>query len=529
MGGTDTTQLRAIDDYVLDGKYREAADAYCRLVAADPTRAAQVTSHVMTTAAPYLHVPAHHKLLPNGEFRNVNYDHTILGIRAGMRLMPWLSEREQYLTLAQAIWYVPQGLDVWAQLECGFPGHYAREQEKCAEEVLQSNKTLHRHFEDRAPLVEGAVDERFQRMFHAIADGDKVTAYRLFLGLAAQPELRDRVRNELLFAAIIDQQEFNSFRRVRHIGHKAIRTRSMLDIADWVGWEQAHPYFYVGVPDLGNAPIFHSLYDHASFMLGITFKGAQYRLHETNTAPLTEEEQDHLIAQIMAGDPIGVTHTITALLRQGRALTGIADMVMIAHATHCVERLRTPIAYTVPMHSFDYANVVNFWLRNFQHTHQPKAVYLSAWFVTDTIREVDWYPDDPAVAKPEYGAFRDWADGLSTSEILGELERTIEAQDPSRSVALVRSYQRRTGERDALIRMLVHCAGKFQGDAHIFRNARSIIEEYYLNSASPRRKDVLFQAWAHYLSFYKKRTLSTECYELYHQHFGGTATSARRD
>jgi alkylation response protein AidB-like acyl-CoA dehydrogenase len=29
-----------------------------------------------------------------------------------------------------------------------------------------------------------------------------------------------------------------------------------------------------------------------------------------------------------------------------------------------------------------------------------------------------------------------------------------------------------------------------------------MIEEYYLNSASPRRKDVLFQAWAHYLSFY---------------------------
>ena len=83
------------------------------------------------------------------------------------------------------------------------------------------------------------------------------------------------------------------------------------------------------------------------------------------------------------------------------------------------------------------------------------------------------------------------------------------------------SYQERTGERDPLIRTLVHCAGKFQGDAHIFRNARSIIEEYYANSASPRRKDVLFQAWAHFLSFYKKRTLSTDCYELYQHHFGG--------
>lgn len=38
------------------------------------------------------------------------------------------------------------------------------------------------------------------------------------------------------------------------------------------------------------------------------------------------------------------------------------------------------------------------------------------------------------------------------------------AQDPARSVALVRAYQQRTADRDALIRMLVHCAGKFQGD-----------------------------------------------------------------
>jgi hypothetical protein len=86
------------------------------------------------------------------------------------------------------------------------------------------------------------------------------------------------------------------------------------------------------------------------------------------------------------------------------------------------------------------------------------------------------------------------ADRLSVSAVLAELELAIAAQDPALSVALVRSYQQRTGERDALIRMLVHCAAKFQGDAHIFRNARSVIEEYYQNSASARRKDALFQA-----------------------------------
>ena len=51
----------------------------------------------------------------------------------------------------------------------------------------------------------------------------------------------------------------------------------------------------------------------------------------------------------------------------------------------------------------------------------------------------------------------------------------------------MRAYQQRSADRDALIRTLVHCAAKYQGDAHIFRNARSVIEEYYHNSASPRR------------------------------------------
>ena len=68
------------------------------------------------------------------------------------------------------------------------------------------------------------------------------------------------------------------------------------------------------------------------------------------------------------------------------------------------------------------------------------------------------------------------------------------AQDPSRAVALVREWNWRDdpaskGSREPLIRMLAHCAGKNQGDAHIFRNATSVIEEYQLNTASAARKD----------------------------------------
>ena len=192
---------------------------------------------------------------------------------------------------------------------------------------------------------------------------------------------------------------------------------------------------------------------------------------------------------------------------------------MIAHATHAATRLRTPTAWTVPTHAFDYANAVNHWLRNFRNPHQTKAVYLAAWFVTDTIHEVDAYPDDPAFAKPDPASRRGWADRQSLGGVLAELEPAIAAQNPNDALALVQSYLERTGERDKLVGLLTHCAGKFQGDAHIFRNARSTIEEYTLNTSSERRKNILFESWTHFLSFYRKRTLSRDCYELYQRYF----------
>jgi len=177
------------------------------------------------------------------------------------------------------------------------------------------------------------------------------------------------------------------------------------------------------------------------------------------------------------------------------------------------------------MHSFDYANVVNYWLRNFRNKHQVKAIYLSAWFVTDIIREIDAYPDLPGVTRPDPDGCAGWAEGIATENLLGELEVAVADQDPSRAVALVRAWNgrhdpRAEGARDDLIRMLAHCAGKYQGDAHIFRNACSVIEEYQLNTAAIARKDILFEFWAHFLSFYKKRTLDTDCYDMYHRYFG---------
>jgi hypothetical protein len=55
MAASDPALLQQMDDYILDGKHREATDAYCRLVAAHPDNAPAITTHAIATAAPYLH------------------------------------------------------------------------------------------------------------------------------------------------------------------------------------------------------------------------------------------------------------------------------------------------------------------------------------------------------------------------------------------------------------------------------------------------------------------------------------------
>ena len=101
-----------LDEQILEGKFHEATETFCQL-ARDGHTVRDLALHAMTTAAPYLHVPAHEKLLDSGEFRNVNYDHTLLGIRAGMHLSSWLPDAEKYLGIVQGMYYIPQGLDVW--------------------------------------------------------------------------------------------------------------------------------------------------------------------------------------------------------------------------------------------------------------------------------------------------------------------------------------------------------------------------------------------------------------------------------
>src|SRR4029079_7871509 len=183
--------------------YREATTTFCRLVTEEQRPLKDMIKQAIAAAAPYVQVPSHMMRLPSGEMRGVNYDHTILGWRGAIALMGELGGARGVLPNVQAMWYVPQGLNVWEQVICEFPGHYARDGEQCNRKFPGPDEGVNRfdgpawnvpkiYFQDHDPIMGGSVEDRLARMSWAIAEGDKAEAYGLFLGLAQQPEHRQR-------------------------------------------------------------------------------------------------------------------------------------------------------------------------------------------------------------------------------------------------------------------------------------------------------------------------------------------------
>ena len=75
--------------------------------------------------APYTHVP-YHERIDDGYPNFVNNDHCLLSARATIHLSNRLPAEIAMLPMAQTIWYIPTGLDIWNQKINKAPGHYTR-------------------------------------------------------------------------------------------------------------------------------------------------------------------------------------------------------------------------------------------------------------------------------------------------------------------------------------------------------------------------------------------------------------------
>ena len=102
-----------LEERILDRDQKGASDVYYELVKQRrPMR--EIIGEAVRIHAPYTHVP-YHERIDDGYVNFVNNDHCLLSARAASQLARMVPEDCAALSLAQRIWYIPTGLDIWSQ------------------------------------------------------------------------------------------------------------------------------------------------------------------------------------------------------------------------------------------------------------------------------------------------------------------------------------------------------------------------------------------------------------------------------
>jgi hypothetical protein len=359
--------------------------------------------------------------------------------------------------------------------------------------------------EEQAPIVEpGTVEERLHAHLIATMSGDVRRSYGLFLGLAADEAIRPKLRDQLLFLGLIDLQDTVVGRKARNTGHKALRARAVVDLADFIGWERAHGVYYTGVPDMAVGPLYYSLYDAACVVVAEAFPDAGKSLKQTNQAMLAPQQVEALIRLLLEGDIGTVWEQITTHLRAGISLRSLADTIQIG-AAELILRTTVPRKFTEGQHPFDYCNTANYWMRTCDNPYQPRILYLMASFVNDAAQANKLFS---SVIEQEFAGF-DLAEQRA-EVLLRDQDEAIMTFDVARSTAIANAYLRSGNDRTALLETIAVTACKFQDDPHNQKISHSTFEEYRHNSTHLR--DRLLLATVRLLAGWPKMPGERDCY-----------------
>src|SRR6201996_2103946 len=197
-----TSEVRGLydklEDRCLMRDQKGASDVYYDLVRAG-RKLNEIIAQGVRIHAPYTHVP-YHERIDDGYPNFVNNDHCLLSARATLHLTKLLPSELAMLPMAQTIWYIPSGLDIWNQKINRAPGHYTR---GFARDIVNPPAPVV-YWPDQTPLPSNApLRERLGDWLTKVQRGEVIDAYRTFLGLMADHEHRREVLAELVLAGLI--------------------------------------------------------------------------------------------------------------------------------------------------------------------------------------------------------------------------------------------------------------------------------------------------------------------------------------
>jgi hypothetical protein len=498
-----------LEERVLARDQPGASDAYYDLVRAGrPLK--EIVAEGVRIHAPYTHVP-YHERIDDGYPNFVNNDHCLLSARATINLAKMVPERLAMLPMAQTIWYIPSGLDIWNQKINRAPGHYTRMRgnlgtvEKPPEPVV--------YWPDQEPLrQDGPLNERLGNWLTLVHRGQVIDAYRTFLGLMEDVPNRKAVLAELVFAGLIDVQDRMLFNRSYTTGHKAYRARSTVEIGNAIGWDDpaAHHVLYAGALDIAVGPRWYSTYEMACNMVKMHIEGealhavpyggvseAELAVLRNNKEALNQQEAAGLIEAVLRSHEPANLHTITGLLKAGKDPRRILEVLQIAAATVVLETV-DPNAFSMPHHCYEYCNTLAWFFDNFDHPRRLRLIYLLASY----LNQVAWHQHGIGEANPVKIRPPSGAETLTAGQLLEKVDSSVCALNGPESLAWTQAYLDNVGDRGPLVQRIALAATKLGNDPHNQEIAQCMLMDYGTNRHPER--DRLLLAAAYHTAMHRK-------------------------
>ncbi|TXL82189.1 hypothetical protein FHP25_00355 [Vineibacter terrae] len=501
--GADTLYA-ALEDRILQRDQVGASRIYYDLV-----RAGRPLNELLAQAvrihAPYTHVP-YHERIDDGYVNFVNNDHCLLSARATLNLARMLPAPLAGLPMAQTIWYIPTGLDIWNQKIVKAPGHYARG----FQQPPGPPPAPVVYWPDQEPLaIDGSLGERLGHWMTLVHRGHVIEAYRVFLGLMQDPAQRRDVLAELVFAGLIDVQDRAFQNRSYTTGHKSFRARSTVELGDAIGWENARDIVYAGALDIAVGPRWYSTYEMACNAVTVYLEGqalhavpysgttARERAMLASTTPLDADEAAGLIDAVLNQPEPAYIERISALLLAGKGPRQILDVLQIG-AAQVLVRTQDDINFSIPQHCAEYCSTLGWFYDTFQHKQRLKLLYVAASFLNRNAWHQRHTGDmQPAAVRAPAGAAK-----MAAGEVLDRIDAAILALDGPQAVGWTQAYLDSGADRAPLITRLALVASRIGNDPHNQEIAQCLLDDHRRNQAPGR--DWLLLACAQHTARHRK-------------------------
>jgi hypothetical protein len=457
--------------------------------------------------APYTHVP-YHERIDDGYPNFVNNDHCLLSARATINLTKMLPPHLAMLPMAQTVWYIPTGLDIWNQKIDKAPGHYTRHRGNLG--TVEAPPAPVVYWPDQEPLRQtGPLKERLNEWMTLVHRGQVIDAYRVFLGLMEDTSERKEVLAEMCFAGLMDVQDRILWNRSYTTGHKAYRARSTVELGSAIGWDNAHNVIYAGALDVAVGPRWYSTYEMACNWVKMTIEGETLRAIPyggvgeaelamlRNKEPVNQQEAAELTRALLHEGETAPLEIITRLLKAGRDPRRILDVLQLAVA-QVVLQTQDPNNFNMPHHCYEYQNTLAWFYDTFDHPRRLRLLFVAAMFVNRMSFHQQGIGDTHAASIQVPAG----ASSLSQSQLLERVGASVCALAGDESVGWTQAYCDTGADRFPLVQTIALAASRLGNDPHNQEIAQCMLMDFGTNKQPDR--DKLLLAAAYHTAMHRK-------------------------